>query len=145
MFTTLGPLQRKVYGEGGISPDIVIEPPKMTKLETEILTKGLNFDFIVRYTATHKNITKEFEVTNSMLKEFAVYLMEKDLEFTEEEYDSVKTALKQRLKQDVITNVFGLKEGYRVRVEDDPLIKRAITILKEVDEQKDLFRLASVE
>lgn len=144
-FTTLGPLKRKVYGEGGITPDIIIEPLKMSKLEIEILTKALNFDFVVQYTAAHKNIDKDFEVTEKMLKDFAVFLMEKDLEFTEEEYDSVKTSLKKRLKQDIFTNLWGLKEGYRARVANDPLVYEAIGILKEVKTSQDLFRFAKEE
>ncbi len=142
MFTTLGPLKRKVYGEGGITPDIIIEQPKMTKLETSVLTKGLNFDFVVQYTASHHDINKDFEVDDKMLRDFAVYLMEKDIEFTEEEYDSVKVSFKKRLKQDIVTNLWGLKEGYRVRVAHDPLVHKAIEMLKEVKTQEELFRFA---
>lgn len=145
VFTTLGPLKRKVYGEGGITPDVIIEFPKMSKLEIEILTKGLNFDFVVQYTATHKNIDKDFEVDEKVLNDFAVYVMEKDLEFTEEEYDSIKTSLKKRLKQNIFSNLWGLKEGYRVRVAHDPLVQEAIEMLKEVDAQQNLFRFATEE
>ncbi|TET60437.1 MAG: S41 family peptidase [Candidatus Stahlbacteria bacterium] len=143
IFTTLGPLKRKVYGGGGITPDIIVESPKMTKLETEILTKGLNFDFVVQYTTAHKNIDKDFEVEEKLLNDFAVYLMEKDLEFTEEEYDSVKISLKKRLKQNIFANLWGLKEGYRIRVAHDLLVQKAIEMLKEVDAQQNLFRLAT--
>ncbi len=141
-YTTLGPLKRTVYGKGGITPDIIIKPQELTKIETEILSKGLNFDFVVQYTATHKNITREFEADDKMLRDFAIYLMEHDVEFTEQAFDSVKASLKKRLRQDVITNVLGLKEGYRARVESDPLIAEAITMLKEVKTLQELFRVA---
>jgi carboxyl-terminal processing protease len=143
-FTTLGPLKRTMYGEGGITPDMIIESPKMSKLETDILIKGLNFDFVVQYVAKNKdNINEDFIVTDKILKDFTVYLLEKDLEFTEEQFDSVKTRLKIRLKQDIFINVWGLKEGYRVRVENDPVIAEAIDILKEVESTQDLFRFAN--
>lgn len=144
-FTTLGPLKRKVYGEGGITPDIIIEQPQMTKLETTILTKGLNFDFVVQYTATHKDIKKDFEVGEDVLNDFAVYLMEKDVEFTEEEFDSAKVYFKDRLKQDIHTNLWGLKDGYRVQIKHDPLVYKAIEMLKEVKTQRELFRFATEE
>jgi len=143
VFTTLGPLKRTVYGDGGITPDIVIKPPEMTKLEIEVLSKGLNFDFVVQYTAVHKNITGDFQVDDKLLKDFAVYLMEHDIEFTEQTFDSVRTILKKRLRQDVITNVLGLKEGYRVRVETDPLVHEAISMLKEARTLQELFRIAN--
>jgi carboxyl-terminal processing protease len=143
VFTTLGPLKRTVYGEGGITPDIVIKPPELTKLETDVLSRGLNFDFVVQYTATHKNITRNFEVDDKMLRDFAVYLMEHDVEFTEQAFDSVRTTLKKRLRQDVITNVLGLKEGYRVRVEADSLVSEAISMLKEARTLQELFRIVN--
>jgi carboxyl-terminal processing protease len=142
VFTTLGPLRRKVYGEGGITPDIIIKPTRLTKLETEIYTKGLNFDFVVQYTAVHKDIPKDFEANDEILSSFADYLATKDIEFTEEAYDSVKSQLKKRLTQDIHSNIWGLKDGYRVRVSNDPLVAKAVDLLKEVSAQQDLFRLA---
>ncbi len=142
VFTTRGPLRRKVYGEGGITPDMVVEPPALTKLETAILTGQHNFDFVVQYTARHENIERDFEVNDELVKDFTVYLMEKEVEFTEEDLDSARTWIKKRLKQDIVTNLWGLKEGYRVRVQNDPLVDEAIQMLKEVKSSQDLFRLA---
>lgn len=140
-FTTLGPLKRKVYGEGGITPDVIVEPPTLTKLETAILTGQHNFDFVVQYTARTENIERDFEVDDELVREFAVYLMEKNVEFTEAEYDSARTWIKKRLKQDIVTNLWGLKEGYRVRTQNDPLVQEAVQMLKEVSSTQDLFRL----
>lgn len=140
-FTTRGPLKRKVYGEGGITPDIVVDPPALTKLETTILTGQHNFDFVVQYTARNEDIDRDFEVDDELVQDFAMYLMEKDVEFTEAEYDSARTWIKKRLKQDIVTNLWGLKEGYRVRTQNDPLVQEATQILKEVTSTRDLFRL----
>ena len=142
IFTTLGPLRRDVFGEGGITPDIIIKPTQLTKLETEIFTKGLNFDFVVQYTAVNKEINKDFKVTDEILNSFADYLVEKEVEFTPEAFDSIKTRLQKRLSQDIHTNIWGLKDGYRVRVENDPLVAKAVELLKGVNAQQDLFRLA---
>ena len=139
-FTTIGPLKRKVYGEGGITPDVIIEPQRLSRLETEILTNGLAFDFVVRYTAEHMDIERDFEVGDKLLKEFAVYLLEHEIEFTEREYEDVKERLRSRLKQEFYTNLWGLKEGYRIRVADDSLVQQAVAMLKEVTSSQDLFR-----
>lgn len=142
IFTTLGPLKRKVYGDGGITPDIVIEPSTLTKLEIDVISKGFIFDYVVQYTAAHKDIDKNFKVSDKMLKDFAVYLLEKNIEFTETQFDSVKKSLQQRLKREIFANLWGLKEGHRVRVSNDPLVKRAVELLKEVEIPQDLFRFA---
>jgi carboxyl-terminal processing protease len=139
-FTTLGPLQRTVYGEGGITPDMIMEPPRTSKLETDILTKGLSFDFVVKYTAEHPDIDKNFEANESVLKEFAVYLMQHDVDFTEQEYEEAKPELRKRLRQELFTNRWGLKEGYSIRVADDPIVQKAVEMLKEVTAPPELFR-----
>lgn len=142
VFTTLGSIKRKVYGNGGITPDIVEKAELLSKLETEVYSKGLNFDFVVKYTSAHKNIDKGFKVNDDVLREFSRYLKEKEIEFTEVEFDSVQTAFAQRLQQDIFTNLWGLKEGYRVRVANDPLVHKAISLLKEVKVTQDLFRFS---
>jgi carboxyl-terminal processing protease len=142
-FTTLGPLKRTVYGEGGITPDVIIEPKRISKLETEVVTKGLSFDFVVKYTAKHKGIDKTFKVDDGILKEFVVYLYEQGLEFTEQDFDDVESELRNRLQQEFFTNLWGIKEGYRVRVAGDPLVQKAVELLKEVTVPQELFRFSN--
>ncbi len=134
-------LKRKVYGNGGITPDIIIEPRKLTKLETDIWIKGYFFDFAVHYTNMHKDLNKEFVVDNKMLDYFATYLKEKKkMDFTQAQFDSAKTALAERIKQEITLNLFGRKEMYRYRTGVDPLVQKAVELLKEVATQKELFR-----
>ncbi|MEO0137237.1 MAG: S41 family peptidase [candidate division WOR-3 bacterium] len=140
LYITLN-LKRKVYGNGGITPDIIIEPRKLTKLETDIWVKGYFFDFAVHYTSTHKNLEKDFVVDDKMLDYFAIYLKEKKkMDFTPAQFDSAKTAIAERIKQEITLNLFGRKEMHRYRVSVDPLVKRAVELLKEVETQKELFR-----
>jgi len=136
-------LKRKVYGNGGINPDIVIEPQKFTKLETDIWVKGYFFDFAVHYTNTHKNLDKDFVVDGKMLDYFATYLKEKKkMVFTPAQFDSAKSAIAERIKQEITLNLFGRKEMYHWRTSIDPLIKKAVEMMKEVNFQKELFRFA---
>jgi len=134
-------LKRKVYGNGGITPDIMIESRKLTKFETDIWIKGYFFDFAVHYTNTHKDLNKDFVVDNKVLDYFATYLKEKKkMDFTQAQFDSAKTALAERIKQEITLNLFGRKEMYRYRTGNDPLVQKAVELLKEVGSQKELFR-----
>jgi carboxyl-terminal processing protease len=139
-FITVGPLHRKVFGEGGINPDLTFKPPKPGKLETEAYIKGYFFDFVVKYTAQHKDIGKDFMADGKVLNEFADYLHGKKLEFTEAQFDSARTYFAQRLKHDIFADLWGPKEGYRIGVAADSLVIKAAALLKEVKSQKDLFR-----
>lgn len=139
-FTTVGPLKRKVFGEGGINPDLVVKPAKPKKLETEVYLKGYFFDFVVKYTSQHKDISKDFTVDNAVLREFTDYLRGMKVEFTETQFDSSRAFFVQRLRHDIFANLWGTKEGYRIGVATDSLVMKATALLKEVKSQKDLFR-----
>lgn len=141
VYVTLS-VKRKVYGNGGINPDILIEPQKFTKLETDIWIKGYFFDFAVHYTNTHKDLDKNFVVDDKVLDYFATYLKEKKkMVFTSVQFDSAKVNLAERIKQEIILDLFGRKEMYRWRMGTDPVIKKAVEILKEVSSPRELFRL----
>lgn len=134
-------LKRKVYGNGGINPDILIEPQKFTKLETDIWIKGYFFDFAVHYTNTHKDLDKNFVVDDKVLDYFATYLKEKKkMVFTPAQFDSAKVNLAERIKQEIILDLFGRREMYRWRTNTDPLIEKAVEMLKEVNSARELFR-----
>jgi hypothetical protein len=98
---------------------------------------------VVKYTANHKDIDKSFKVDDDILKEFIVYLYEQELEFSEEDFNDVKPELRNRLQQEFFTNLWGIKEGYRVRIASDPLVQKAAELLKEVTVPQDLFRFSN--
>ncbi len=74
---------RKVYGGGGITPDVEFEPPKLNKLEIDLLRKGLFFEFAVHYLADHRKEFKspDFEVSDQLLQEFRKFIKEKNFEY----------------------------------------------------------------
>lgn len=144
IFLTLGPLQRKMYGKGGITPDLIIEPLPPTKLETEIWSKGYFFDFAVAYKGKHQaDIGPDFQVDSAVMREFRTYLRDtRKMEFTDVQFDSSRTTLARRIRQEIFTNIWGQREGYRIRIENDTLVAQAVRMLKEVKSQEDLFRFA---
>ena len=52
--------KRKVYGGGGIKPDVVVEQERKPRLVVEVLRKGLVFDFAVDF-ATTQSFPNRFE------------------------------------------------------------------------------------
>jgi carboxyl-terminal processing protease len=72
---------RKVYGGGGVVPDIEIPPEEMQPLEMNLLRQSMFFSFAVSYIAEHPNVSKDFEVDQSVLDEFKRYLKQKDFTY----------------------------------------------------------------
>ncbi|MBN1351915.1 S41 family peptidase [candidate division KSB1 bacterium] len=72
VFTTSG--GRSVYGNGGITPDIVIEEPKYDRYMSELEMKSMLFNFSVKYAAKHHDLSMDFVVDDHLLNEFRKYL-----------------------------------------------------------------------
>ncbi len=65
---------RVVYGGGGISPDITVEPEKLTPIELNLERLSMFFDYAIQYTNAHPNLKPEFEVTDQMVQDFREFL-----------------------------------------------------------------------
>ncbi len=90
---------RVVYGGGGIVPDVLVPPDKLSPLEYNLLAKLTFFDFAVHYTATHPKLPKDFEVDQTMLAEFKQSLKTKNFSYqTASEVELQK--LKQTIKEE---------------------------------------------
>jgi carboxyl-terminal processing protease len=72
---------RKVYGGGGVVPDIEIPPEEMQPLEMNLLRHSMFFSFAVSYIAEHPNISRNFEVDQGVIEAFKRYLKEKDFTY----------------------------------------------------------------
>jgi len=72
---------KKVYGGGGIVPDIEIEVPRLKPIEYNLGRQSMFFNFAVSYIANHPDIPRDFEVDEQMLEEFKGFLKEKNFTY----------------------------------------------------------------
>lgn len=91
---------RKVYGGGGIVPDVEVEWEKSNSLEFGLLSQQMFFEFALYYTAQNKNIPKDFAVDDKIIEQFREFLKRKDFKFTTQ-YQMELDKLKQSLKEDL--------------------------------------------
>ncbi len=140
-FTTLSPIHRKVYGAGGIIPDTIVGRKVYTWLEMEILRKGFYFDYAIKYTNQHKDIPKDFTYDSALLEEFKQFITDKDLKFTNAQFDSGKVDIGHALEQEIVAVVWGAKAAETKRIKDDHYVEAAIAILDKVKSTKDFFRI----
>jgi len=96
---------RKVYGGGGIVPDMVIPDIAFPPLIQNLLQKQYFFDFAIHYTSSrsdstvHKNIPEDFQADDIVLKEFKEFIKSKGFEYkTASESELVK--LKETIKEE---------------------------------------------
>lgn len=148
--------KRKVYGGGGITPDVVIAARELNRFEALLTSKDVFFEYARRLTSgqvpgmtslqlpvkkeevstlSPKNAgtPPEFEITNAILDDFREYLRGRQIDFTNEDIQKNIEFIKRRIKQEVYTSTFGLQEGYRVAIQGDNQVLKALEVMPEAN------------
>jgi carboxyl-terminal processing protease len=124
---------RQVTGGGGISPDIVVAAPKLTKFEQELFRADVFYPaeagvggFTRFYLGERPTITHEFNVDDEVMHQFRNYLTKKNVRFSEAEIADNQDWIKRKIKQEVFMSTFGMQEGYKVLLESDPQVLKGV-------------------
>ncbi len=123
---------RQVYGQGGITPDVMVAAPKTDDFEDLLERRGIFYplpqgvgDFVRYYLGKRPEITKDYQVDDSVIDMLKTYLTQQHIEVTDKEIQDHLPWLKWEIKREVFTTVFGLNDGYRVALENDPQLVKA--------------------
>src|SRR5438477_5718342 len=129
---------RQVTGGGGITPDITVAAPKLTKFEETLIRSDVFFPyeagvggFTRFYLGTRPTITKDFEPNEVVLKELREYMAKKNVHYTEPELAENLDWVKRKIKQEVFLSVFGQQEGFKVELEADPQVQKAVDVIPQ--------------
>ena len=129
---------RQVTGGGGITPDIVVDPPKLTKFQEEMYRNGVFIpqeqgvgNFTEYFLGTKPTITHSFEVDDKIVKEFRDFLTKHNIRYTEPEFTENLDWVKRKIKQEVFMSNFGTQEGYKVLLAADPQVQKAIEAIPQ--------------
>src|SRR6516164_9863227 len=124
---------RQVTGGGGITPDIVIAAPKLTKFEQELFRADVFYPaeagvggFTRHYLGSRPTITREFTVDDEVLRQLRNYLTSKNVRFSESDLAENQDWIKRKIKQEVFMSTFGMQEGFKVLLEADPQVQKAV-------------------
>jgi carboxyl-terminal processing protease len=119
---------RKVYGGGGIVPDVICQPEELEPIEIDLERKQIFFDFAVEYISKHPEITKDLDVTDEIVGEFKEFLKEKDF--------SYKTYVEMQL--DTLEKTIKAQEQTELYGQYIDQLKRAVENEKKSDFDKSL-------
>ena len=136
VFRTAG--GRVVYGGGGITPDVVVKSDRLSRWMATLYARGVFFEWAVQYRAKNPDVPKAFKVTDAIRDEFfafadgrpnapetpsrTAYADEKD-----------KAALDRALAEELVGAVHGPEAGYRITIEGDAQLKKALTLCPEAE------------
>jgi len=123
---------RQVTGGGGITPDVVVTAPKLTKFQTGLFRDDVLFGaetgvggFTRQFLGTKPTITKDFQVDDAIMKSFRDYLAAKNVRYTEPDISENLDWIKRKIKQEVFMSTFGQQEGFKVLLSADPQVEKA--------------------
>lgn len=121
---------RTVYGGGGITPDVKIEPVKSNHFQDTLLQHYAFFNFAKHYTLEH-HVTKNFEVDDTVMQEFRKSLDADKVPYTEADLMQNDEWIKSNLKSEIFVDAYGQEEGLKVRAETDPEVLKGLDLLPQ--------------
>lgn len=134
-------LGRKVYGGGGITPDVLVKDEELSPFEQFLLARNGYLNFAVEYAARNKAKLKsiEWQPEPEILNEFRGWLVKEKIA-TEKEVDEAfaqETVRKYSLLQiraEVLNIPFGQEARHRVLSEGDTQIQQALNLFGKASE-----------
>ncbi len=129
---------RQVFGQGGITPDVAIPAPKPDDFEQLLERRGVFYpvaqsvgDFVRYYLGEKPAITKDFVVDDAVIADLKKYLADQHIQVGEADIQQNLPWLKWEIKREVFTTVFGVNDGYRIALENDPQLDKAIASIPQ--------------
>jgi len=129
---------RQVFGGGGITPDIVVELPKPNDFQEALTRRGVFFpfeggvgDFTRYFLGTRPDIPSGWHPTDATVHAFEQYLDKEKVPYTPDDIAKNLDWLKWKIEVEVYTSVFGLNDGYKVALERDPQLDKAVDAIPQ--------------
>jgi carboxyl-terminal processing protease len=136
--------KRKVYGGGGIMPDVTIPPGDgPNDLESLLEQTQLFFEFANEYATTHLNaetvsfddFLHNFKMPPESIEDFYTQALANEAlkETTREQLEEVEPYIQNALRREIAGNLWGLEARYRVYLETDETLANAMTHFPEAE------------
>jgi carboxyl-terminal processing protease len=130
---------RTVFGGGGITPDVFVKAPTLSRFATTLYARGLFFEFAVDYRAKHSQIPRDFPVTDAVREDFFKFVDAKPGSTFEKSAKALyaeekdPAAIDRAIREEVLTATYGREAGYKISLENDVQLRKALTLFPEAE------------
>ena len=143
---------RKVYGGGGITPDVRIRSGRLTQYVSRLRTQQVFFDFANHAATTGplrqrlealgwERFRRGWEPDDALLKDFVAYVGDK-VEWSESQWRQDLRWIQGYLKRELARVVFGRDPSLMVDLDMDPAVAEARLLFPEAQRIQHLANLA---
>lgn len=132
-------LGRKVYGGGGITPDIALEPRAVSPFLQRLFTHNAFFDFAVDYHNRKPVKSKEWKPPTEMVAEFRDWLAAEEIRTQEELKDDLEDPetrefVNRQIHAEIFNASFGQEDWHRVLAKGDDQIQAALGLFGDASD-----------
>ncbi|MDP8206164.1 MAG: S41 family peptidase [Candidatus Electryonea clarkiae] len=133
---------RIVYGESGITPDIIIDPGKLSKYSSKLFRDRVFINW-TREFADKLNAVEmpfstfrdEWTLTRAQEKDFIDYASEQGIEFDKQGWQSDRSFMISQIKAEVAQRLYnGRQYLWQILVTEDKQVNAALEHMNEADE-----------
>ncbi len=117
---------------------MLVAPAKLDPFQEMLLRREVFFayqggvgGFTTYFLGTEPEVTKDFVADDSVMKNFTTYLDKEKINYTEDDIAQNLSWIKREIRKEAFISVFGLTEGYKVDLEDDAQLQKAIESLPQ--------------
>jgi carboxyl-terminal processing protease len=135
---------RPVYGGGGIRPDVLVDREPTSHFIDSLSRNQTFFHFAVDYDTRHKDLPHNFEVNPQMMTEFQAFLDKRKIAWTPADLEADRDRLRTEIRQAIASTLWGMDEGYKVLMETDRQMQRALELFPEAQQLATLPRSGKV-
>jgi carboxyl-terminal processing protease len=124
-------LGRTVFGGGGITPDVVVEPGKVSTFVGNLRFRHSAF---FRFAVQEKEkfgVKPGERADDAALERFRLWLGTEKIAYTEAEWTENRDAMKDQISIELQNVGVGIEAGYKMQCEKDPIIRKALEVLPE--------------
>ena len=136
---------RTVYGGGGITPDSILTPERITRFTSRLISKRIFFEYASDWAAKHrqrftdfKSFDDSFQFDQEMLDTFKATLQKHDIEFVDEAFKKDADYIGLLLKAEIARQLWDSEHYYKVRIKGDREVQQAVRLMREAERIKNL-------
>ncbi len=132
-------LGRKVYGGGGITPDVLLEPKEISAFLQFLFTRNAFFDFAIDYNRRKPVKSETWKPPTEMVTEFRDWLIAEEMgeqeEFAEALEDpDTQEYVNRQINAEIFNAAFGQEAWHRILAKGDTQIQSALGLFGEASE-----------
>ena len=127
-------LGRVVYGGGGITPDILLIPPKPTDY---LLNLRFRYSAFFRFAVEEKaryGVKPGEQADDVILDRFKTWLLEQKLPYTDKDWEANRAAMKEQLSIEMQNVTYGVEAGFKLQCGQDPVVQKALEVMPQAEE-----------